>query len=85
MKDNTVNQEWFEMADVRRKRYNKAVWIPLRANLDHAREGKYGYVGYKTDFFGLGSLAVPIVDKKDAEKLDWMGIGIANDHIGWAE
>lgn len=80
-----MDQEWFEMKDVRRKNFSRSVWIPLRAVFHNEKEGKYGYEGYKEDFFGTGSIAIP-VDKIDAaKKLDWMDIGISHEHSGWAE
>ena len=46
-----VNQDWFEMLDVRRKNFSRSVWIPLRAIVQKESNGKYGYEGYKEDFF----------------------------------
>lgn len=76
-----MNQEWFEMADLRRKIYNKSVWIPLRANYP-TKSGRYGYEGYKEDYFGNGSVAVPIKNIDDAKKLGWNDIGISHNHGG---
>lgn len=80
-----MNQEWFEMPDIRRKDFSKSVWIPLRAVYKNICEGKYGYVGYKEDFFGTGSIAVPIQNEDDARKLEWMDIGISHQHSGGVE
>jgi hypothetical protein len=55
-----MNQEWFEMLDVRKRFYNKAVWIPLRAVNTILSVGKYGYLGHKEEFFGAGTLTVPL-------------------------
>ena len=56
-----MNQDWFEMQDIRRRNFSKSVWIPLRAVLIKERAGRYGYIGYKEDFFGSGSIAVPTI------------------------
>lgn len=56
-----MNQEWFEMKGVRKRYFDKAVWIPLRSVNKIESKGKYGYLGYKEEFFGAGSLAVPLV------------------------
>ena len=80
-----MNQEWFEMNDIRRKNYSRSVWIPLRAVFYNERVGKKGYEGYKKDFFGTGSIAIP-ADKLDAaNKLGWMNIGIRHEHPGRVE
>jgi hypothetical protein len=49
----------FEIADVRRRRFDKAVWIPIRAS-QTIKSGKFGRAGFKEEFFGLGSLAIPL-------------------------
>ncbi len=80
-----MNQDWFEMKDIRRKDFNKSVWIPLRAVYFHESEVKYGYAGYKKDFFGTGSIAVPIDNLESVKKLGWNDIGISHEHSGYVE
>ncbi len=80
-----MNQEWFEMQDIRRKNFDKSVWIPLRAVLSKEKKGRYGYEGYKEDFFGSGSIAVPNDKVEEAKKLGWMDIGINHNHSGWVD
>ena len=46
-------QEWFEFNDLKSKKYNKSIWIPLRASHDIIEEKSYGYDGYKNEFFSL--------------------------------
>lgn len=75
-----MNQEWFEMKDVRKRYFDKAVWIPLRAVHKIESLGKYGYLGYKEEFFGAGSLSIPLDKKTNAEKLGWMDVGISHEH-----
>lgn len=41
---------WFEMQDVRRRKLDAAVWIPLRVSEHILREGRNGYSGYKEEF-----------------------------------
>jgi hypothetical protein len=80
-----VNQEWFEMPDIRRRRFSKSVWIPLRAVYHNERQGKYGYEGYKEDLFFAGSIAVPVKHAGSVEKLGWEDIGISHQHAGYVE
>jgi len=75
-----MHQTWFEMRDVRRRRLATSVWIPLRAAHIVQKEGRYGYAGFKEEFFGLGSLAVAVEKKQFARELGWMDVGIAYDH-----
>lgn len=80
-----MKQEWFEMPEIRKRTFEKSVWIPLRAVNMIEEEGQIGYEGYKSNFFGAGSLAIPLDYKTEAEKLDWMDIGISYDHCGYIQ
>jgi hypothetical protein len=80
-----MNQEWFEMPDVRRRTFERSVWISLRAVNRIEEIGRHGYNGYKSEFFGAGSLAVPIEQKTLADKLGWMDVGISHSHSGYIQ
>lgn len=70
-------QQWFEMSDIRHKKLNKSVWIPLRA-LQKQTVGKNGYMGYKEDFFMCSSLAIPSESKNVVGKIDLHSINNSN-------
>lgn len=80
-----ISQDWFELQDVRKRNFSKSVWIPLRAVTSKVSEGKYGYEGYKKDFFGTGSIAVPTQKIEGAKSLEWMDIGISHQHCGYVD
>lgn len=80
-----MNQEWFEMPEIRRRTFERSVWIPLRAINKIEETGQYGYSGYKDEFFGVGTLAVPIDKKTEVQKLQWDDVGIGNNHSGYIE
>src|SRR5438874_2365814 len=80
-----MDQAWFEMPDIRRSKLATAVWIPLRAVHQIERIGKYGFLGFREDFYGAGSLAVPIKNKDDAMQLGWDSIGISHNHAGYVD
>lgn len=73
------------MPEVRRRTFEKSVWIPLRAINRIEEIGQHGYAGYKSEFFGAGSLAVPIEKKTNAEKLGWMDVGISHSQSGYIQ
>ena len=79
-----MNNDWFEMRNLRRRRFENSVWIPLRAVEIIEENGTYGYVGFKKEFFGLGSLAIPLDRRDQAANLDWSTIGIIHDQNVWA-
>src|SRR5215813_1554433 len=77
-----MDQKWFEMLDVRRRKFDSAVWIPLRAAQILESTGKRGCCGFREEFFGAASIAVPLNNKASAETLGWEDIGLRYTHIG---
>jgi hypothetical protein len=77
-----MDQEWFEMVDIRRRKLDGAVWIPLRASQHLHATGKLNHLGYKSEFFGAGSLAVPLRHRSAVGNLGWMDIGLRYAHRG---
>jgi len=80
-----MDQEWFEMADIRRRKLNSAVWIPLRASQTLEAAGKQGHLGYRQEFFGLGSIAVPLEKRARAKTLNWGDVGLGHSHKGFIQ
>ena len=78
-----MEQNWFEMTEIRKRRFDSAVWIPLRAS-QNIETGKWGYLGYRSEFFGAGSLAVPLRRRDAAARVGWTDIGLSRDHGGYA-
>jgi hypothetical protein len=78
-----MEKKWFEMADVRKRRFDNSVWIPLRAS-QKIKSGKWGYLGHTEEFFGAGSLAIPLRKRAFAERLSWTDLGLMRDHCGYA-
>ncbi|MFS8036348.1 hypothetical protein ACI7BZ_05150 [Xanthobacter sp. AM11] len=44
-----------------------------------SEQGKYGHPGFSREFFGSGSLAIPISQRGDGERLSWHDIGLIHD------
>jgi hypothetical protein len=70
-----LEQQWFEMHEVRRRQLNDAVWVPLRAALRNTT-GRFGFAGYQEEFFGLGSVAIPRDKRAAAAALGWDDVGL---------
>lgn len=77
-----MEQTWFEMLTYRKRSMDAATWIPLYAVESIQSAVEFGYVGYREDFFGCGSVAVPVAQRALVEKLEWNDIGIENHHQG---
>jgi hypothetical protein len=78
-----MEQQWFEMAEIRKRRWDNAVWIPLRAS-EETQTGKSGYLGFSSEFFGAASLAVPLRKRNAAARLGWGDLSLMHDHAGCA-
>lgn len=78
-----MEQKWFEMLEIRKRRFDSAVWIPLRAGKE-TKTGKYGFLGYKSEFFSVASLAVPLKKRDAGAKLSWNDLNLMHDHCGSA-
>ena len=70
------------MKDIRRRNLAAAAWIPLRAASAFERVGQFGFVGFREDWLGTWSLAVPADNRSDALTLSWDDIGISDNHAG---
>jgi len=76
-----MEQKWFEMSDVRKRRFDGAVWIPLRA-CQRDETGKWGHLGHKSEFLAAASLAVPLSKRHAAADLGWRELNTTHDHHG---
>jgi hypothetical protein len=71
-----ADQQWFEMPDLRRRRFATAVWIPLRASETVDSEGQYGQPDSHEELFCAGSVAFPPTSRLLAERLGWSDLGL---------
>lgn len=78
-----MEKAWFEFREIRRRRLGDAVWIPLWASERLLDEGKFGYVGYVREYFGLGSVAMPLARRAEGQELGWSELGGHSQGI-WA-
>ncbi|MBZ0310381.1 MAG: hypothetical protein K8I82_30245 [Anaerolineae bacterium] len=76
-----MEQDWFEMRKIRQRILDKAVWIPLRVQL-RKDIGRNGFLGYKSEFYGCGSVAIPNDKRTDIQDLGWQQFGISYSHSG---
>ena len=72
-----MNQQWFEMVDIRHKKFNKSVWVPLRA-IEKQSFGENGYLGYSENLFLCSSIAISLESKSFVGKIDLHDINNSN-------
>jgi len=75
-----MDQSWFEMWDLRKRKLDKSVWIPLRAEKIIRNSVQFGFIDYIEEFIGYGSIMVPIDKQSFTEQLDWTDVGITHTH-----
>lgn len=79
-----MDKAWFEFREIRKRRLGDAVWIPLWASEHLRAEGKFGYIGYVKEYFGLGSAAIPLTRRAQAHELSWTDLGGMHNQGIWA-
>jgi hypothetical protein len=78
-----MNQEWFELGAERRRVFAQSSWVPLRA-LIAKESGQHGRLGYRHEFQGVASVAVPLSKKQRGEDLNWGTFGIMHEQSSHA-
>jgi len=79
-----MNQDWFEMRDLRHRSYKKTSFVPLRV-LEKTEEGENAQVGYKDEFLGIGTAAFPLDQKMEALETDWGRVGLLHSFGGYVD
>lgn len=75
-----MDQSWFEMQDLRKRKLDNSVWVPLRAEKEKRNSIRFGFVDYSEEFIGHGSIMVPIDKQSFTVKLKWTDLGILHTH-----
>ncbi|MDP2082999.1 MAG: hypothetical protein U0934_00475 [Pseudotabrizicola sp.] len=65
------SQEWFELRDLRKRLFSRAVWIPVYGSILPIERGKYPELGHVEEVLAVGSAVVFNSKREKAEGLDW--------------
>lgn len=68
------------MQDLRKRKLNSSVWVPLRAAKSMRNDIGIGKIGYQEEFIGHGTLMIPIDKKAVIDDLTWSDIGLNHTH-----
>lgn len=63
-------QNWFEMTDLKKRYFDKMVWIPLYQS-KVVKIGKFGFIDFKEEYFAFRTFAVPYSQKVNTQNLKW--------------
>jgi len=66
-----LSQEWFELGDHWRRKFSRAVWIPIYGTTLPIEKGKYPEIGHIEEVFCVGSAVIFDENRDQAEELDW--------------
>lgn len=80
-----MDQQWFEMTDVRKRRLDSSVWIPLRSSQQLSKTGEIAELNYRSEFYGVASVAVPLAERALAETMSWTSLSLSDNHMGFVE
>lgn len=64
-------KKWFELSDVRRRYYAKFAWIPLYGGIRFEKVLDYPAVGFREDYFTVGSALIFGDCRSEAESVEW--------------
>lgn len=73
-----MNQSWFEMQDLKKRKFDNSVWVPLRTQKSIRNNVDFGELGYQEEFTGHGSLMISIEKKDVTNNLRWNNIGLSH-------
>ncbi len=68
---NKLSQEWFELRDLRKRLFSRAVWVPLYGTVLPIKEGKYPEIGHVEEVLAIGSAVIFSNKREQVEDLDW--------------
>jgi hypothetical protein len=57
-----MDQSWFEMHDLRKRKLDNSVWVPLRAEKEIRNSVRFGFIDYSEEFIGHSSIMVPMIN-----------------------
>ncbi|KAA0939476.1 hypothetical protein [Psychrobacter sp. ANT_H59] len=79
-----IDQNWLEMPENIRKKFDNSVWIPLRAAKHFKNPIKFGYEKYTREIFSVGSIAVPTENVQDiVDNYGWDDFGLSSIQKGY--
>lgn len=78
-----MDQGWYEMQAIRKRRLANSVWVPLRQS-EAIKKGSYGYLGFQEEFSAAGSVMIPLDKREEGDKLGWSDIGLMHGQGPWA-
>lgn len=77
--------DWFELERIRRRNMADQVWIPLRCSKNIQKIGRFGRLGFRTEFLGVGSLAVSSANRDRVEGMGWSRLGLIRRQVVHAD
>jgi len=67
-----MNQDWFEMRDLRKPRLATATWVPLFTSKVDSSYHKFGEAGFREDFSAAVGIILPVDSRAKALQVPWI-------------
>lgn len=68
---NTLDKDWFELQDIRRRLFSRAVWIPVYGAITPIKQSVYPEIGYLEEVLVVGSAIIFNNSREKVEDLNW--------------
>jgi hypothetical protein len=75
-----LNQDWFEMRDLRKPRLTTSTWVPLFSRKTFSSGHKFGEVGFSEEFFVAIGIILPVESHAKALQVSWMNAKRHDNH-----
>ncbi len=66
-----MDNDWFELRDIRRRSIAGSVWVPLQTGRKLREVGQYGHEGYVEEYFGSVCVMFPVDLRDEALSVQW--------------
>jgi hypothetical protein len=79
-----LDKAWVRLEKETKRRFANATWVPLRASIDSGAGDDVTKVGFSSEVFAAGSVAIPPANRELGDKLSWGDIGIGHSVLPYA-
>lgn len=79
-----MNKAWIRLEKETKRRFANATWVPLRASINYQTGDDVTKVGFSSEVFAAGSVAIPPANRELGDKLSWSDVGTGHNVLPYA-
>ena len=80
-----MDNDWFEMNDLKKRDYNRSVWIPLCRSEILKKEKRYGMDGHIEEYAGCFAVMFDAYLEAAVLDIDWNNVAVNSNNGPWTE